>query len=242
MNKWLIFISILPLSSFSFANSDFETELRSECAKVKSYANSGRKFYDQKQYQNALGQFQQQASWSAFCAMHSENSDVSFSENAITTAFNNVGLSYFKSGKPQWARAWFSVFPQAKSSQFNLKQLPLPQKTQNLAGIYIQHAGFGHWNTIQVKRIKNSYQIHFNGLYMGLNSMIYGPNIGEFKTTMPVNKNQTTYRSDDCKINLNFAFDPKQGQQVILKQDSGSSGCGFGHNVYADGHYLKVES
>ena len=91
MNKWLIFISILPLSSFSFANSDFETELRSECAKVKSYANSGRKFYDQKQYQNALGQFQQQASWSAFCAMHSENSDVSFSENAITTAFNNVG-------------------------------------------------------------------------------------------------------------------------------------------------------
>ena len=66
MNKWLIFISILPLSSFSFANSDFETELRSECAKVKSYANSGRKFYDQKQYQNALGQFQQQASWSAF--------------------------------------------------------------------------------------------------------------------------------------------------------------------------------
>lgn len=128
MNKWLIFISILSLSSFSFANSNFETELRSECAKVKSYANSGRKFYDQKQYQNALGQFQQQASWSAFCAMHSENSGVSFSENAIATAFNNVGLSYFKSGKPQWARAWFSVFPQAKSSQFNLKQLPPPQK------------------------------------------------------------------------------------------------------------------
>ena len=91
-----------------------------------------------------------------------------------------MSASYFKSGKPQWARAWFSVFPQAKSSQFNLKQLPL-RKTQNLAGIYIQHAGFGHWNTIQVKRIKNSYQIHFNGLYMGLNSMIYGPNIGEFK-------------------------------------------------------------
>lgn len=118
------------LSSFSFANSNFETELRSECAKVKSYANSGRKFYDQKQYQNALGQFQQQASWSAFCAMHSENSGVSFSENAIATAFNNVGLSYFKSGKPQWARAWFSVFPQAKSSQFNLKQLPSPQNSK----------------------------------------------------------------------------------------------------------------
>lgn len=53
---------------------------------------------------------------------------------------------------------------------------------------------------------------------MGLNSMIYGPNIGEFETTMPVNKTQTTYRSDDCKINLNFAFDPKQGQQVILNR------------------------
>ena len=241
MNKWLIFISMLPLSSFSFAHSDFDTELRSECAKVKSYANSGKKFYDQKQYQSALGQFQQQAAWSAFCQMHNGNSGVAFSEHAIATAFNNVGLSYFKLGKPQWARVWFSVYPDAKNSRFNLKQLPFPQKNPNLTGIYVQYAGFGHWNRIEIKRTKSAYQIQFNGLYMGLNSLIYGPNMGSFETAMPFNQTQATYKVDECKIDLAFKFDPKAGQQAILKQNSGGSGCGFGHNVSANGVYLKVE-
>ncbi|MCO8045170.1 hypothetical protein NI467_07400 [Acinetobacter bohemicus] len=241
MNKWLICMSIFSLSGLSFADSSFETQLRSECAQVKNYAAKGKRLYDQKQYSKAVEQFEQQAAWSAFCDMHSEESGVSFSESSIATAFNNVGLSYAKLAKPQWARAWFSIYPQAKSSQFNLQQLPAPQKNSNLAGKYVRHAGFGAWSSIEVKPHQQSYQIQFNGLYMGLGSLIYGPNIGEFETMMPGHHTQTRYQQDGCKIELSFAFNPRSGQQLILEQDSGDSACGFGHNVSASGVYLKVE-
>lgn len=242
LSKGFIFTSFLACSLPSVADSEFATELRAECAHVHRHAQAGKKLYDQKQYQKAIAQFQQQAAWSEFCEANRAESGISFSDTAISTAFNNVGLSYLKSGKPQWARAWFSVFPEAKSSQFNLKQLPPPQPSRNLTGNYVQYAGFGQWNSIEVQLMQNLYQIRFNGLYMGLRSLIYGPNLGEFTTTMPRHQSHTRYRDEDCTIELSFAFDGKNGQQLILKQDSGESGCGFGHNVFAEGSYLKVES
>ncbi|WP_216940165.1 hypothetical protein [Acinetobacter sp. BY419] len=240
MYKSLFFIGLLSLNTLCFADSDFGKELRSGCDKVKTYANNGKKFYDQKQYLKALEQFKQQAAWSSFCAMNVEDGGTAFSERDITTAFNNVGLSYAKLGKPQWARAWFSVFPNAKASQFNLKQLPAPEKPKNLAGKYVRYAGFGQWNAIEVKRTSNAYQIEFNGLYMGLRSLIYGPNMGEFLTRMPLNKTHTQYRYDDCRIDLKFQFSAENGQQIVVNSSNPMS-CGFGHNVSADGRYLKVE-
>jgi hypothetical protein len=240
MYKSLLSIGLFSLSTLSFADSAFEQELRSGCSKVQSYANNGKKFYDQKQYQKAIAQFEQQAAWSSFCALNVEDGGTAFSEAHITTAFNNVGLSYAKLGKPQWARAWFSVYPEAKSSQFNLKQLPTPKKSTNLAGKYVRYAGFGQWNTIEVKRASNAYQIEFNGLYMGLRSLIYGPNVGEFSTPMSLNKAQANYRVEDCRIDLKFGFSAKQGQYIQVDETNMMS-CGFGHNVSAEGLYLKVE-
>ena len=240
MYKSLLSIGLLSVSTLTFADSEFEKELRSGCSKVQSYANNGKKFYDQKQYQKAIAQFEQQAAWSSFCAMNVEDGGTAFSERDITRAFNNVGLSYAKLGKPQWARAWFSVFPNAKASQFNLKQLPAPEKPKNLAGKYVRYAGFGQWNTMEVKWASNAYQIEFNGLYMGLRSLIYGPNIGEFSTRMPLNKAQTNYSVEDCKIDLKFQFNAQIGQQIAVNSSNPMS-CGFGHNVSADGMYLKVE-
>ncbi len=75
-------------------------ELRQGCAKVKRSANSGKKFYDQKQYQKALEQFQYQATWSSFCLMNQPESGVSLTERDVEIANNNVGLSYSKLGKP----------------------------------------------------------------------------------------------------------------------------------------------
>ena len=240
MYKSLLSIGLLGLSAHTFADSDFEKELRSGCSKVQSYANNGKKFYDQKQYQKAIAQFKQQAAWSSFCAMNVEDGGTAFSERDITTAFNNVGLSYAKLGKPQWARAWFSVFPNTKASQFNLKQLPAPEKPKNFAGKYVRYAGFGQWNTMEVKPVSNAYQIEFNGLYMGLRSLIYGPNMGEFLTPMSLNKAQANYSVEDCKIDLKFQFNAQIGQQIAVNSSNPMS-CGFGHNVSADGMYLKVE-
>ena len=242
MYKSLFSIGLLILSTLTFADSEFEKELHSGCSQVQNYANNGKKFYDQKQYQKAIAQFEQQAAWSSFCAMNVEDEGIAFSERDITTAFNNVGLSYAKLGKPQWARAWFSVFPNAKASQFNLKQLPAPEKPKNLAGKYVRYAGLGQWNTMEVKRASNAYQIDFNGFYMGLRSLIYGPNLGEFSTRMPLNKAQANYSIEDCKIDISFGFDAKLGSHAVLKQNSGDSGCGFGHNVSAAGVFLKVEN
>jgi len=240
MYKSLFSIGLLILSTLTFADSEFEKELHSGCSQVQNYANNGKKFYDQKQYQKAIEQFKQQAAWSSFCAMNVEDGGTAFSERDITTAFNNVGLSYAKLGNPQWARAWFSVYPKAQSSQFNLKQLPAPEKPKNLAGKYVRYAGFGEWNTMEVKRTSNAYQIEFNGFYMGLRSLIYGPNLGGFSTRMPLNKIQTNYSVEDCKIDLKFQFSAQSGQQIVVNSSNPMS-CGFGHNVSADGMYLKVE-
>ena len=240
MNKIILSFSLLALSSTTFAEMSYEQEVLLNCSKVKNYANVGKKLYDQKQYQKALEPFKQQAKWSSFCEVNSEESGVSFSDQAISTAFNNVGLTYSKLGKYGWARAWFSAFPEMKATQFNLKQLPTPTQSTNLAGKYVQHAGFGEWNTITVKRLQNAYQIEFNGLYMGARSLINGPNSGEFSTRMPLQKNQASFREDDCKIDLKFGFNNKQGQYIQANTQNMMS-CGFGMNVSAEGVYLKVE-
>lgn len=240
MIKYSLLIGLLMLSTFASAENSFEQELRQGCAKIKNSAHAGKKFYDQQQYQKALAQFQYQATWSSFCLMNQPESAVTLTERDIEIANNNVGLSYRKLGQPLWARAWFLLDAQSKSSQFNLKQLPPPKKLATLAGKYVQYAGFGQWNQIEVKPLNNVYHIEFNGLYMGLRSLIYGPNIGEFETTMPLNRTQAQYQVDDCKINLKFAFDPKMGHTIRVSETNNMS-CGFGHNVSADGIFLKVD-
>jgi hypothetical protein len=42
--------------------------------------------------------------------------------------------------------------------------------------------------------------------------------------------------TETCKITIKFV---KPGQ-IKITEDGGENGCGFGHNVYSDGTYLKV--
>jgi tetratricopeptide (TPR) repeat protein len=239
MSKYFLITGLIVSCSSAWAENSFENELRSNCAKVKSYAISGKKLYDQKQYKKALEVFKKQAMWSSFCEMNSEESGISFSEQLISTAYNNVGLSYVKLGQFDWARAWFSVFPEMKSSQFNLQNLPAATQSSNFAGEYVKHAGFGQWKTITVKRAHSVYDIKFNGLYMGARSLIYGPNIGTFNTQMPLKKAEASFHQDQCKINLKFGFNVQFGQHIQVNETNYTS-CGFGHNVSAQGIYLKV--
>ena len=236
----------LLVTPSSHAEISFEQALQQGCAKVKQYASTGKKFYDQKQYKKALAQFKNQASWSQFCMMNTDETSIQITERDVAIAYNNIGLSYAKMNQPMWARAWYLLNirneVEPKSTRFNLKQLPTPKPSTDLSGLYVRYAGLGEWNHLTVKKNKTSYQIEFEGLYMGIRSLIYGPNIGKFDTTMPLSKNQTVYRDEDCLIDLNFKSDTTSGNSIKVTQHDGASGCGFGHNVYADGVYLKVES
>lgn len=236
--------AVLTLSALAVTHAEFsyEQELQQGCNKVKQYASLGKKFYDQKQYKKALENFQNQASWTAFCKANADETTVKFTDRDIEVANNNVGLAYAKLGQPIWARAWFMLDEKSKSSQFNLKQLPQPKASNDLSGEYVRYSGFGEWDHITVSRKQGQYTIGYSGVYMGLRSLIYGPNMGEFGTTMPTNAKQTIYKDQDCRIQLDFKSNAKLGNYIQVKQSEGESGCGFGHNVYADGTYLKVES
>ncbi len=89
---------------------------------MQSYANNGKKFYNQKQYQKAIAQFEQQAAWSSFCAMNVEDGGTAFSQRDITTAFSNVGLRLCQAWKAAMGtRLVLGFILMPKASQFNLK-------------------------------------------------------------------------------------------------------------------------
>ncbi len=229
------------ISTSSFAESSFAEELQQGCAKVKQYAQQGKKLYDQKQYAKAVKQFEDQAAWAHFCKLNADESGIQVSDRDIEIANNNVGLSYAKLGKPQWARVWFLRNKDSKTSQYNLKQLPKPQITKDLQGTYVRANGFGQWDYIKVSKKQNKYEIDFDGYYFGLRGLIYGPNMGQFDTNMPVTSKQASYRYEDCTIKLQFLNDLQNGQKIEVEQNNGDSTCGFGHNVYAGGTFYKVE-
>ncbi|RZF56767.1 hypothetical protein EXE30_00460 [Acinetobacter halotolerans] len=235
------FITSVFAATTSFAESSFEQELQQGCAKVKQYAQAGKKFYDQKQYAKAVKQFEDQAAWAHFCQLNTEESGIQVTDRDVEIANNNVGLSYAKLGKPQWARVWFLRNKDTKTSQYNLKQLPKPKLSTDLQGIYVRANGFGQWDYITVKKQQNRYLVDFEGYYFGLRGLIYGPNLGSFETNMPITAKQAKYRYEDCQIKLQFLNDPQNGQKIEVEQNNGQSTCGFGHNVYAGGTFYKVE-
>lgn len=241
-NKMICATLFLCLNSYAYADLNIDREIKAGCSKVKQYALLGKKYYDQEQYSKALEQFQDQATWTPFCLMNEDVSGIKLSERDVEIANNNVGLSYAKLAKPLWAKAWFLRDESSKASQFNLSKLPLPKTSSDLSGTYVSRSGFGQWDTIHVKKNKNKYKIDFEGYYFGPYGLIYGPNMGEFGTSMSSSTKEATYRYEGCTIYLNFAFNHKLGQHITVAENSGESGCGFGHNVSASGTYIKVEN
>lgn len=107
------------------------------------------------------------------------------------------------------------------------------------------YAGLGFWQSYTVKAQANQqYQIHFEGLYFGLNGLLYGPNLGEYEYQGKIQNRQSTWTDPDplehdfCRIQLTFQGD--QLYATTTTNGSPDSSCGFGHNVSADGQYIKV--
>lgn len=134
--------------------------------------------------------------------------------------------------------------PADKKSQYNLSliqpKLDAMPPSQSPAGLYWQYAGFGSWNLLEVKAEEAQFKIDFSGLYMGQMSLYYGPNIGEFSVVTAIKDNHAVYHETDdasagggeCSVEMNFA---PQSVNLHTLND-----CGFGHNVRAEGEFVRV--
>lgn len=214
-----------------------EQQMAADCAKIPSYASQGEQFYKAKDYPKAREAFENQVTWSEGCRLD---------DQAIATAYNNVALTWMRQKEWRKARAWLMLKPDDAKSVYNLglikeKLAALPKPT-SAAGEYWHYAGLASWETFTLKDLEkeSAYSVDFQGYYLGMMALYYGPNMGEFseKVTLKNNKGVIALREGDyiqCDISLTVspeAIDATTGEPAE---------CGFGMNVRADGHYLRVD-
>lgn len=80
-----------------------------------------------------------------------------------------------------------------------------------------------------------SLKVQFDGIYMTLAG---SPNMGYAMGEATIDGNVATFVPPDtqgCKITMTFL-----PGKLVVKQDGSDADCGFGHNVYATGTYLKI--
>ncbi|MDQ3817673.1 MAG: hypothetical protein M3362_08290, partial [Acidobacteriota bacterium] len=81
-------------------------------------------------------------------------------------------------------------------------------------------------------RFDGSYQYRVNGQLTA--------NTGTADGMVTLKNNEATFvpeGTQGCSISLKFA-----GNKLIVKQSGSDADCGFGHNVTADGTYIKRSS
>lgn len=233
------------------ADATQEQQQIADCKKITSYARAGQKAYNAGHYAKARTSFEDQAAWSHACRVwfQGEQTGFSISDSAVATADNNVALTYIRQKDYLKARAWLMINPDDKKSQYNLNlikaelaKLDTSSQSKSPVGEYWQYAGNGAWNVVGVKQKGKQYEISFSGLYMGMMSMYYGPNMGEFTTLNPINNGRAVWQESETEglaagegCTVEMAFKP---ERVTLKTTQGE--CGFGHNVFADGEFLRA--
>ncbi|CAI0955649.1 tetratricopeptide repeat protein [Serratia liquefaciens] len=211
-----------------------EPDIDADCHKVASYAELGKNAYQRGDYPRAADIFRDQAAWSEFCGLDSQ---------ATATAYNNVALALIHAGELLKARAYLELAPQDSKSQHNLKLLQerLAKRTPPIGpgGVYWQYAGRGVWSEVEVKPQDGRWLIVYSGYYMPQMGLYYGPNMGEFTQTLPIEHGKAVYRQREpedvmaCDVAMQFGSD---GLDMHTEGD-----CGFGFNVRAEGHFVRVE-
>lgn len=87
----------------------------------------------------------------------------------------------------------------------------------------------------------NRLRVQFSGVYAyRMPSGEWTSNVGEAAGIVTLNGNTAVFVPegfDDCRITLRFA-----GRRLIVNQTGMDAYCGFGHNVYASGTYIKRSS
>lgn len=214
-----------------------EQQIEADCAKIPVLASQGEQLYKTQKYAKARDAFEQQAAWSESCALD---------DSAIATAYNNVALTWIREGEWRKARAWLMLRPNDSKSIYNLKlikdkQSALPPPVF-AAGEYWRYAGRASWNVLSVKALPtpSRYQVNFQGYWFGLMGIYFGPNIGELSATVTLENDKTIValrEGDDIHCDISLAF----SSETIDASTDTFVDCGFGANVRADGHYLRVE-
>ncbi|MFQ2513901.1 tetratricopeptide repeat protein [Aeromonas caviae] len=223
-------------SFFSYAaesGSEIEKEM---CAKLPEVIKKGNQSYKAGEYAKARDYFTEQVSLSEGCGYVYGKPD----QTATITAYNNVALSYIKEGDKLKALAWLSLAPNDKKSKFNyglLKSMPAPVGP-DMVGTYWQYAGFGSWNVASVEKQGNGYLISLNLLYFGLMGLAYGPNIGDISQKDDKGLIKLTGEEGNCEISIKFI--DKDNGMLKLDTNPERKECGFGHNVYAYGDFIRV--
>lgn len=211
-----------------------EPDIDADCHKVASYAELGKNAYQRGDYPCAADIFRDQAAWSEFCGLDSQ---------ATATAYNNVALALIHAGELLKARAYLALAPQDSKSRHNLKllqeRLAKRAPLTGPGGVYWQYAGRGVWNEVEVKPQDGRWLISYSGYYMPQMGLYYGPNMGEFTQTLPIEHDKAVYRQREpedvmaCDVAMQFGSD---GLDMHTEGD-----CGFGFNVRAEGHFVRVE-
>ncbi|MBS4714096.1 tetratricopeptide repeat protein [Aeromonas caviae] len=246
MNRINIKLTLMMLAAyvgasfFSYAaesGSEIEKEM---CAKLPEVIKKGNQSYKAGEYAKARDYFTEQVSLSEGCGYFYGKPD----QTATITAYNNVALSYIKEGDKLKALAWLSLAPNDKKSKFNyglLKSMPAPVGP-DMVGTYWQYAGFGSWNVASVEKQGNGYLISLNLLYFGLMGLAYGPNIGDISqvVTMKDDKGLIKLTGEEGNCEISIKFIDKDNGMLKLDTNPERKECGFGHNVYAYGDFIRV--
>ncbi|NDL65496.1 tetratricopeptide repeat protein [Acerihabitans arboris] len=213
-----------------------DEQIKTDCARIDDYAQAGNTAYQQGHMDRAVDEFTAQAAWSEFCRLP---------PGAINTAYNNVALALIHSGEPLKAAAWLSLAPADDKTRVNLALIqPVldrlrPALAATPMGNYWRYAGKGVWSTIAVQPEGNVWKISFNGFYMPVMGMYYGPNMGEFSVVQSLEGGHGVYRQDEqadgssCQVNMTFKAD-------VATLETLSGDCGFGVNVRANGDFKRV--
>ncbi|NMM74706.1 tetratricopeptide repeat protein [Serratia marcescens] len=220
-------------SARAWAHID-EPDIAADCQKVASYAELGKKAYQRQDYAKAADIFRDQAAWSEFCGL---------SEQAVATAYNNVALSLMHAGELLKAQAYLALAPHDDKSQHNMsllrQRLAQRPQPQGPGGVYWQYAGRGMWSEVVVKPQGERWLIDFSGYAMPQMGLYYGPNMGDFTAELPIEHGKAVYHQHDsesaqvCDVTMAF------GEQALEMYTRGD--CGFGHNVRAEGRFVRVE-
>lgn len=83
----------------------------------------------------------------------------------------------------------------------------------------------------------NRLRVQFDGIYITRSGV---PNIGYAQGEAHIEGDEATFMPPDtqgCKITIKFL-----PNKLKVTQEDGDFGCGFGHNVTADGTYRKISS
>lgn len=124
----------------------------------------------------------------------------------------------------------------AKTRALSHPPTKVPQKTKRLTGTYRNR-----WSEFKIQALGvNRLHVQFNGSYQYKVNGQMTANTGTADGMATLKYNVATFAPTDtqgCSITLTFA-----GAKLIVKQTGSDADCGFGHNVTADGTYIKRSS